>query len=78
MCNEFIVEKSLAVAEIAAVLPRADKDLPVLLYPKYALENTPATLTQPNIEVGPSKLPIILLFADITSTVPHKLVTVGV
>jgi hypothetical protein len=60
-----MVEKSFAVAEIAAVLPRADKDLPVSLYPKYALERTPATLTPPNIEVCPSKLAIIPLFADI-------------
>jgi hypothetical protein len=56
-------EKLWAVLEVVASTPRADNDLPVAKYPKYALVSTPDALTLPD-KAGtcPSKLVIVPVF----------------
>ena len=58
------VEKLWAVLEIVASAPRADNDLPVAEYAKYAFASTPYALALPD-KVGtcPSKLVIVPVFA---------------
>ncbi len=65
ICIAFIDAKLFAVPEIAALLPRADKDLPVALYARNAFESTPTTLTPPSKVLCPSELYMLLVFAAI-------------
>ena len=58
ICIAFIVVKLFAVPEIAALLPRAEKDLPVALYARSAFESTP-TLTRPSKVLSPSELSVM-------------------
>ena len=64
MQSVVMVEKFWAVIEEVASAPRADNDLPVAEYPKYAFASTPDALKPPS-KAGtyPSKLIIVLVFA---------------
>jgi hypothetical protein len=59
-----MIEKLWAVLEEVASAPRADNDLPVAEYPKYAFAGTPNAIAPPT-KVGtcPSKLVIVPVFA---------------
>ena len=59
-----MVEKFWAVLEEVALFPRADNDLPVAEYPKYAFAGTPYALAPPTKSGScPSKLVIVPVFA---------------
>ncbi len=64
MRSTVIVEQFWAVLEVVALVPRADNDLPVAEYPKYAFAGTPNALALPD-KTGtcPSKLVIVPVFA---------------
>jgi hypothetical protein len=59
-----MVEKFWTVIEVVASPPRADIDLPVAKYPKYAFVGTPNALAPPT-KAGtcPSKLVIVPVVA---------------
>ena len=64
MRSNDMVEQLWAVLEVVASAPRADNDLPVAEYPKYAFVSTPDALTLP-VKAGtcPSKLVSVPVFA---------------
>ncbi len=65
MRSNVIHEKFWAVLEIVALAPRADNDLPVAEYPKYAFVSVPGTLALlVKVNDCPSKLAIVPVFAS--------------